>query len=74
LKDQVLELANGNLVQTADGGAAGVGSTQTLPEVEGLSDGVLADGESVQVPFVVCLQNLNPFRFLADVLGLQTGP
>jgi hypothetical protein len=74
LKDQVLELTNGNLVQTADGGAAGVASTQTLPEVEGFSDGVLSAGESVQVPFVVCLQTLSPFRFLVDVLGLQTGP
>jgi hypothetical protein len=74
LKDQVVELTNGNLVQTADGGPAGVESSQTLPEVEDLSDGALEATGTVTVPFVICLQDLNPFRFTVDVLGLEQGP
>jgi hypothetical protein len=74
LKDEVVELTNSNQVLTADGGAAGVGSMQTLPQVGNFSDGELEAGGTVQVPFVICLQNLNPFRFTVNVLGLQTGP
>ena len=71
LKDQVVELANGNLVQTADGGSAGVGSLQTLPEVGDFSDGVLEATGTLQVPFTICLQTLNPFRFTVDALGIE---
>jgi hypothetical protein len=74
LKDQVAELSNGNLVQTADGGLAGVESLQTLPEVGGLSDGVLEPTGTVTVPFVICLQSVAPFRFTVDLLGVEQGP
>jgi hypothetical protein len=74
LKDQVVELTNGNLVQTADGGPAGVESLQTLPEVGAFSDGVLEPMETLVVPLVICLQNLDEFRFTVDVLGLELEP
>jgi hypothetical protein len=74
LKDVVAELTNGNLVQTADGGPAGVGSLQTVPEVEDLSDRVLEPTGTVTVPFVICLQSLNAFRFLVDVQGQELPP
>jgi hypothetical protein len=74
LKDQVVELTNGNLVQTADGGVAGVESLQTLPEVGAFSDGVLEPMGTLVVPLVICLRNLNAFRFTVDVLGLEPGP
>jgi hypothetical protein len=69
LKDQAVELTNGNLVQTADGGAAGVGSLQTLPQVGAFSDGELEATGTLAVPFVICLQTLEPFRFTVDVRG-----
>ena len=33
-------------------------------------DGILSPDESVVVPFPVCLQNFNPFRFFVDVSGI----
>ena len=71
LMDEVLTLTNSNLVQTADGGAAGVSSFQTLPWVEAFDDGVLAATETVDVPFVICLQSMQPFQFIVDVLGVE---
>jgi hypothetical protein len=71
LKDAVVHLSNGNLVQTADGAPAGVGSLQTLPQVGDFSDGVLEATGTLQVPFAICLKNLNPFRFTVNVLGRE---
>jgi hypothetical protein len=71
----VVELANDNLVLTADGGeAAGEASLQTLPQVEDFNDGVLQPTGTVMVPFVICLTDLTPFRFTVDVLGGELGP
>jgi hypothetical protein len=76
LKDAVVELTAGNLVQTADGGVTGggVGSQQTLPQVGAFSDGVLEATGTVTVPFVICLQSLNAFRLLVDVQGQVVVP
>jgi hypothetical protein len=71
LKDQAVELSHGNLVQAADGGPAGVEPFQTLPEVGDFSDGALEATGTLQVPFIICLQTLNPFRFTVDALGLE---
>ena len=61
---EVAELTNGNLLQNADGGPDSVGARLTVrsPEVDGFSDGVLSPTESVDVEFIVCLRNKNPFR------------
>ena len=36
-----------------------------------MGDGMLSAGESVDVPFVICLQQMAPFNFLVDLFGLQ---
>ncbi|HWP93164.1 MAG TPA: Ig-like domain-containing protein [Thermodesulfobacteriota bacterium] len=67
---QVAELTNENLLQNANGGPDGVGAILTVPSVSAYSDGILSPEESVDVPFVICLKNKNPFRFFVDVLGI----
>jgi hypothetical protein len=74
LKEAVVSLSNGNLLQTADGGLGGVGGQQTLPQVGPFSDGVLEPMGTVVVPIVICLQNLDQFLFEVDVLGLNQSP
>jgi hypothetical protein len=74
LKQSVLSLSNGNLLQTADGGAGGVGGQQTLPQVGDFSDGTLEPAGAVVVPMAICLQTIDPFQFTVDVLGVQLLP
>ena len=69
LRVQVQTLTNGNLLQNADGGPGGAGATLTVPQADAFADGILSPEESVDVPFVVCLQQRSPFRFFVDVLG-----
>jgi hypothetical protein len=73
---KVTELSNGNLVQNAFGGPAGVGATLTVPFQTDYADGIFAGGgEYVVVPFAICLKSLKPFRFFVDVLGrLEDAP
>jgi uncharacterized repeat protein (TIGR01451 family) len=66
----VATLTNGNLLQNADGGPGGVGALLTVPEADGFADGVLSPGEFVDVPFVICLTQIEPFTFLVNVLGI----
>jgi hypothetical protein len=70
LFSRVKTLTNNNLLQNADGGPGGVGSTLTVPEAGSFSDGELSPGEFVDVPFVICLKNRNKFSFFVDVLGV----
>jgi hypothetical protein len=70
LRVQVQTLTNGNLLQNAIGGPGGVGATLMVPQADALADGLLSPEEAVDVPFVVCLQQFSPFRFLVDVLGI----
>jgi hypothetical protein len=65
---KVKTLTNNNLLQNADGGPGGVGSTLTVPKAGSFSDGELSPGEFVDVPFVICLKNRNKFSFFVDVL------
>jgi Tol biopolymer transport system component len=69
LRLQVQKLTNDNLLQNADFGPARVAATITLPTTGGYTDGVLNPGEGVDVPFVICLQNQDPFQLFVDVLG-----
>jgi hypothetical protein len=63
----VITLTNGNLVQNADSGPGGVGNTVTVPRTGDFSDGLLRPGQSVDVPFRICLKSQDPFTFLVDV-------
>ena len=67
----VTTLSNGNLLENADFGPGGVGATLTVPRAGNFSDGLLSPGESVDVPFSICLKNTEPFSFFVDVLGIQ---
>jgi hypothetical protein len=74
LKESVVSLSNGNLLQTADGGLGGVAAQQTLPQVGAFSDGALEPAGTVVVPMAICLQTIAPFQFTVDVLGVQQAP
>jgi hypothetical protein len=67
----VIELTGLNLLQNADSGPGGVGTNMTVPRQEGFSDGVLRPHEFVDVPFIICLLQQEPFRFFVDVLGKE---
>jgi serine protease len=73
LMARVTALTNGNLLQNADAGPAGVGAILTIPNNGRFSDGLLTPGESVDVRFNICLRNSLPFIFFVDVSGLQAG-
>ena len=65
---KVDELTNNNLLLTTTG-LIGEGGQFQVPKINDYSDGFLSPDESVDVPFPVCLQNFNPFRFFVNVLG-----
>jgi len=69
LQVQVAELSNGNLVLTEAGTTIGEGGSFPVPDKDDYSDGDLAPSEAVDVPFTICLKNMQPFRFFVDVLG-----
>ena len=68
---QVKTLSNGNLLQNADGGPGGVGSTVTVLKRHGYTDGTLSRSEFVDVHFSICLKERKPFSFFVDVLGMR---
>ena len=71
LMAQAKALTNGNLLQNADGGPFGAGATLSIPRTDGFADGLLRSGESVDVPFRICLKSTVGFNFLVDVLGVE---
>ena len=70
LMASVAVLTNGNLLQNADTGPAGVGAILTIPNNGLFMDGLLTPGESVEVSFNICLRTTERFNFLVDVSGL----
>jgi hypothetical protein len=62
-------VTHGHLLQNADGGSGGVGARLTVPRQDGFSDGSLTPDEFVDVPFLICLRQQQPFRLVVDVLG-----
>jgi hypothetical protein len=69
LKAQVTTLTQSNTLLLADGGPTGTGAVQTFAQVGDFSDGTLTPTQTLTVPFAICLQTLNPFQLLVDVLG-----
>lgn len=53
-----------------EGGSLGEGESFKIKNIEDYTDGVLSPGESVEVPFTVCLTDTEPFQFYVDVLGV----
>jgi len=66
---QVNTLTNGNVLQNADSGPAGLAATLTVPHSGDYADGLLGPGETVDVPMVICLNDRSAFQFYVDVLG-----
>jgi len=62
-------LTNGNVLQNADSGPAGLAATLTVPHSGDYADGLLGPGETVDVPMVICLKDRSAFQFYVDVLG-----
>lgn len=68
LQVAVAELTDGNLLLTEEG-LLGEGERFSVPRMDGFADAQLSQGELVNVPFAVCLQERQPFRLFVDVLG-----
>jgi hypothetical protein len=67
---EVTTLTNGNLLQNAEGPPFGVGARLTVPQEDGLTDGVLSPDEFVDVPLIICLLEKRRFQFVVDVFGV----
>jgi len=50
-----------------------VGALLTVPHKDGFLDGILSPQEAVDMPFVICLKNTQPFTFFVNVLGTEAG-
>jgi hypothetical protein len=68
---QIDELTNGNLCLT-NVGLIGEGGNFEVPNSDDYVDAVLSHKENVDVPFTVCLNNTNPFRFFVNVVGVAS--
>ena len=68
---RVTTLTEGNLLQNADGGPAGVGAALTVPKIGDFFNGTLIPGAVVDVPFSICLKNTEPFSLFVNLLGTQ---
>ena len=62
-------LTNGNLLVDPGFTPAGEGLVYRFRGVDGYQDGVLRPGETVNVPFEICLRDKEPFKFFVDVIG-----
>ena len=71
---RVLTLTNGNLLLDAQTMTVlgGQGAEMTVAKTGQYADGLLSPGESVDVPFVLCLKTSQPFQFFVDVYGVVT--
>lgn len=66
VRAEVERLSHGNVLQNADGEPGEAILTVSLGK-----DGMLSPRESVDVPFSICLKELNPFALRVNVLGLR---
>ena len=62
-------LSGRNSLRTPDG-TVHQGGSFPLGAIGDYSDGYLAPGEEMRVPFQVCLRSMGSFRFLVDVLAV----
>jgi hypothetical protein len=70
LRIGINELSNDNLLLAADGERLETSEWFEAPATDGYVDQTLRQGESVTVPFTVCLKTWNPFRLFVDVSGV----
>lgn len=65
----IAELSEGKSL-ASENGAVDVGGLLSVARTDDYADGVLSPGESVSVPFKVCLDSRDPFRFFVNVLAV----
>jgi hypothetical protein len=70
LRIGINELSNDNLLLAADGERLETSEWFEVPATDGYVDHTLRQGESVTVPFTMCLKTWNPFRLFVDVSGV----
>jgi hypothetical protein len=70
----VVTLSNGNaLLDPQTNAVLGAeGGVMRVPELGQYADGLLSPGESVEVPFVLCVRTFEPFQFFVDVFTIVT--
>jgi probable HAF family extracellular repeat protein len=70
----VVTLSNGNVLLDPQTNAVlgAEGGVMRVPEVGQYADGLLSPGESVEVPFVLCVRTFEPFQFFVDVFTIVT--
>lgn len=70
---EIQSLSNDNLFVTSR--ATFLGSGDVVPVEAGMGeayiDGELSQGESVEIPFTVCLKNKNPYQLVTNVLAMK---
>ena len=70
---EIQALSNDNLFVSSR--EAYLGTGDVLPVEAGMGeayvDGVLTRGESVDIPFTVCLKNRNPYQLVTNVLAMK---
>ena len=71
---QVQTLTNGNVLfdPQTNKPLGGEGAVMQVPKTGQYADGLLSSGESVEVPFVLCLKTFQPFQFFVNVSGIVT--
>jgi len=69
LSARVATLSGDNLVVLPKGKTGGAGARLVFAKTEDLSDGSLAPGEHLTVPFELCLHQFAPFNLFIDVKG-----
>jgi PKD repeat protein len=57
------------ILQNAENGPAIGKAYMTIPQTGDYEDGFLAKGESVEIPFVLCMKSLSPFSLLVNLLA-----
>jgi hypothetical protein len=70
LEIEVAVLSDGHSLQSADLPPGLVGSVMTIPFTGSYADRLLGPGESVDVPFVICLGTKGLFDFFVNVRGI----
>ena len=71
---RVQTLTNGNVLLDPQTNAVlgGEGAEMVVPKACQYADGLLSPGESVEVPFVLCLKTVQPFQFFVNMFGVVT--
>jgi thermitase len=71
LSVRVSMLTNGNLLRLPNDRTGAAGARLVLENTGDLTNGTLAPGGRIQVPFEICMRQLEPFQLFVDVKGAE---